>query len=379
MTAVDDRASKAVDRPSPLSADGPAGEGPGGSAPGLDPLSDVLRTVRLTGALFFVWEPSFQFATSVPRGDRFARVLLPRAQQIVSYHVVVDGACWGGLVGEPPVRLRRGDVLLVPRGDAYVMASSEVACRRAAIDEDVAMEFFGAMASGDLPFVVREGGGGPDPVRVVCGFLGCDVRPFNPVVAALPALLRLAPADAPVDDRLRLLVEYALAEAREPTPGSGGILERLGELMFVEVVRRCLNQLEGAPPGWLAGLRDPLVGRCLGLMHRRPTAPWTLESLAAAVGSSRSGLARRFAERVGEPPIQYLTRWRLQMAANLLEDASVTIATVADRVGYGSAAAFTRAFKRWVGVSPTEWRASPGSGAAATPPGAPGGAGRRRS
>ena len=358
MPAVDDRESTSVDRPSPLSPDGAAGEPSAGAAAGLDPLSDVLRTVRLTGALFFVWEPSFPFATSVPRGDRFARLLLPRAQQIVSYHVVVEGACWGGLVGQTPVRLRRGDVLLVPRGDAYVMASSEGACRRTALDEDAAMEFFGAMACGELPFVVHEGGGGPDPVRVVCGFLGCDVRPFNPVVAALPALLRLDPADEPAGDRLRLLVDYALAEARQQAPGSGGILERLGELMFVEVIRRCVRQLEGAPPGWLAGLRDPLVGRCLGLMHQRPTAQWTLESLAAAVGSSRSGLAKRFAEQVGEPPIQYLTRWRLQMAANLLEDSSAKVATVADRVGYGSAAAFTRAFKRLVGVTPNEWRAA---------------------
>lgn len=377
MPGVDDRESRPVDRPSarPSHED----EAPSASTSGADPLSDVLRTVRLTGALFFVWEPSFPFATSVPRGDGFARVVLPRAQQIVSYHVVVDGACWGGLVGEAPIRLGPGDVLLIPRGDAYVMASSEEACRRTAIDEATAMEFFGSMASGSLPFVVHEGGSGPDPVRIVCGFLGCDVRPFNPVVSALPALLRLAPAEAPADDPLRSLVEYALAEAREPAPGRDGILERLGELMFVEVIRRCLRQLDEAPPGWLAGLRDPVVGRCLGLMHRRPATPWTLETLATAVGSSRSGLAKRFADRVGEPPIQYLTRWRLQIASNLLEDSSAKVATVADRVGYGSAAAFTRAFKRGVGVSPTEWRASPGSGAAPTPPGAPGAAGRRPS
>lgn len=339
MPAVHDRESTPVDPPS-----------------GLDPLSDVLRTVRLTGALFFLWEPSTPFATSVPRGDRFAPVLVPRAQQIVSYHVIVEGSCWGSLVGEAPVRLRAGDVLLIPRGDAYVMASSAEACRSTPVDEPLALEFFRGMASGDLPFVSREGGGGPGGIRAVCGFLGCDVRPFNPVVSALPALVRLPAAEDSCDARLRGLVDYAVSEAREPTPGSSGVLARLGELMFVEVVRRCLRELPGAPRGWLAGLRDPLVGRCLRLIHRRPAAPWTLDALARAVGSSRSGLAQRFAERVGEPPIQYLTRWRLQMAASLLRDTSAKVATVADRVGYGSAPAFSRAFKRVVGMSPAEWR-----------------------
>jgi AraC-like DNA-binding protein len=236
------------------------------------------------------------------------------------------------------------------------MASSEETCRRARVEEEPAIEFFRQMASGGLPFVVREGGGGSDRARIVCGFLGCDLRPFNPVVAALPGVVRLHPPRDPADDRLRALAAYAVAEARAPTPGSGGVILRLGELMFVEVVRRCLRELPAAPGGWLAGLRDPVVGRCLAVMHRRPAEPWTLESLARAVGTSRSGLAQRFAHRIGETPIQYLTRWRLQVAATLLEDPSVTIATVADRVGYASGPAFSRAFKRVVGVTPTQWR-----------------------
>lgn len=347
MPAVDDRESRRIDLPSPP---------PPAEPPAVDPLSDALRQVRLTGALFFVWEATFPFATSVPEGSRFARLLLPQARQIASYHVVVEGTCWGGLIGGEPVRLRCGDVLLVPRGDAYVMASSAEGCRRTAVDEPAARAFFSAMAAGDLPPVVRDGGGGPGAARVVCGFLGCDVRPFNPVVAALPPLLRLGPTGGPADDRLRRLVDYAVAEAGEPAPGSGGILARLGELMFVEVLRRCLRRPDEAPRGWLAGLEDPVVGRCLALMHRRPDAPWTLAGLAAAVGASRSGLAQRFADRVGMPPIEYLTRWRLQIAANLLADTSAKLATVADRVGYGSAAALTRAFKRMVGTTPGEWR-----------------------
>lgn len=315
----------------------------------------MLRTVRMRGAVFFLWETSSPFTTTVPRGDRFAAVVLPGAQEIVSYHVVVDGACWGGLIGERPMRLEAGDVLLVPRGDAYVMGSSEPGCRNAAIDEEGSIAFFRSMAAGELPFVIEDGGGGPERARVVCGFLGLDVRPFNPAVAALPAVVRVAPIEGSTD-RLRNLAEYAITEARDPTPGSGGVLTRLGELMFVEVIRRCLHDLPNAPRGWPSGLRDPIVARCLGLMHRRPAHPWTLESLADAVAASRSGLAERFADRMGEPPIRYLTRWRIQLASRFLEDPSLNVETVAHRVGYGSGAALSRAFKREVGMNPTEWR-----------------------
>lgn len=342
---INDRESKTSDRPS-------AGAE---LVSGLDPLSVVLRAVRLQGAVFFLWDASSPFAITVPRGDRFASVVLPGAQQIVSYHLVVYGSCWGGLIGKAPIRLEAGDLLLVPRGDAYVMASSAAGCCQARGEEEEAIEFFRLMAAGELPFVIEEGGGGPDRARVLCGFLGCDVRPFNPAVAALPVIVRLGPPEDP-EHRLRGLADYAIAEARHPGPGSGGVLTRLGELMFVEVIRRCLGELPDAPQGWPAGLRDPVVARALALMHRRPEQRWTLASLARAVAASRSGLAERFTDSMGEPPIQYLTRWRLQLGANLLRDEPLNIDNIAHRVGYGSGAAFSRAFRRVVGMTPTEWR-----------------------
>jgi len=326
-----------------------------------DPLSDVLRTVRLTGALFFLWHVSWPYVTPVPSGRAFAPIVLPGAQQIISYHIVTQGSCWGALIGEAPVRLDAGDILLIPHGDAYVISSSAQTCAASGFEMEPSLRFFRQMAAGELPFVVEEGGGGATSTRLICGFLGCDVRPFNPVLAALPRLVHLrAPAD-PARDCVQSLVDYTLAEARQPRPGGQCVVVRLSELMFVEVVRRWLTEGDATEPGrarpdWLAGLRDPLVGRALMLLHRKPAAAWTLEALAAEVGASRSRLAESFTRFVGQPPMQYLTQWRLQLAARMLADGSAKVAAVAGEVGYQSEASFSRAFKRFVGVSPAQWR-----------------------
>jgi AraC-like DNA-binding protein len=326
----------------------------GGVAP--DPLSDVLRTVRLTGALFFLWDVSWPYATPVPDGRAFAPIVLPGAQQIVSYHVVTQGTCWASLIGGPPVHLEAGDVLLVPRGAAYVMASSAQRCSEARLDVEHALGFFRQMAAGELPFVVADGGGESVATHLICGFLGCDLLPFNPALAALPELVHLRTAADPARDRLRSLIEYTLAEAREPRAGSRSMLVRLAELMFVEIVRRCLEQALPGQSGWPAALRDPVTGRALGLLHSQPTAAWTLERLAGEVGVSRSRLAECFTRLVGQPPMLYLARWRLQLAARMLAEGSAKVATVGREVGYESEAAFSRAFKRFAGVPPIEWR-----------------------
>jgi AraC-like DNA-binding protein len=188
------------------------------------------------------------------------------------------------------------------------------------------------------------------------------MRPFNPALAALPRLVHLrAPAD-PLRDRLQALIDYTLAEARQPRPGSRCVLVRLSELMFVELVRRWLVEREATTDAsctdadWLAGLRDPLVGRALTRLHQEPALAWTLETLASEVGASRSRLAESFSRFVGQPPIQYLTQWRLQLAARMLADGSAKVAAVAREVGYESEASFSRAFRRLVGVSPAQWR-----------------------
>ncbi len=325
-----------------------------GMPPGVDPLSDVLRTVRLTGALFFLVDASSPWTVELPEGSALARALLPRTQHVISYHVVTGGACWGGLLDGVPIRLESGDVLVFPHGDPYFMSLAPA--RGDAPEPAEALALLKALATGELASSLVEGGGGPEEVRLVCGFLGCDVRPFNPLLATLPRVLHVrAPGDAP-GDSLGALVELAAAESREPRAGGDCIRLRLSELMFVEVVRRHLATRPPGEAGWLGGLRDPNVGRALGVIHERPAEPWTLETLARDAGLSRSTLALRFAHFVGHPPMQYLTRWRMQVAARLLADGAAKVAAVAAEVGYESEAAFSRAFKKVAGVPPASWR-----------------------
>jgi AraC-like DNA-binding protein len=189
---------------------------------------------------------------------------------------------------------------------------------------------------------------------IVCGFLGCDLRPFNPLIAALPRLIHLRAADG--DAWLARFTEQAAAESQAQRPGGEAMLARMSEMMFVDAVRR----YAAAPPvqgaGWLAGLADRFVGRVLALMHEQPAFDWTLEELGRRVGLSRSALHERFAELIGVPPMQYLAQWRMQSAARLLLETRATVAAVALEVGYDSEAAFARAFKRAVGKPPAAWR-----------------------
>jgi AraC-like DNA-binding protein len=322
----------------------------------VDVLSEVLRSVRLTGALFFPMEVSAPWVDEVPAASVFGPTLLPGVQHVVSYHIVTQGACWANLVDHPAVRLEAGDVLLLPHGDPYVMSSAPGLRSEAPADE--VMSFFRRMATASAPTLVIEGGGGPERAELVCGFLGCDVQPFNPVLETLPRLLHLRRPVA-THDPLGHLVDFALAESRRRRSGSKCVLLRLSEVLFVEVIRRHLDGLSAGQTGWLAGLRDPIVGRALALLHDRPARPWTLRGLASELGISRATLSDRFTRFVGRPPMRYLARWRMQLAASLLSDGSAKVAAVAQDVGYESEAAFSRAFKKIAGASPGSWRQRP--------------------
>lgn len=322
--------------------------------PEADPLSEVLRAVRLTGSLFFLVDAACPYAVEAPSSRELAPVVLPGAQHIVSFHVVTRGHCWCRVEDSAPVLLEEGDVLVIPHGHRYLLANPRDLPSAVPVDEVLA--WFEQMAAGKLPYRVEEGGADAESFGLICGFLGCDRAPFNPVLSALPRELYLRRGSGGGGELLPRLIDLALAESLAPRAGSDSVRLRLAELMFVELVRRHLTNLPTDQSGWFAGLLDPAVGRALRLLHQRPAAAWSLELLAREAGLSRSVLAERFLRFVGRPPMQYLLHWRMQLAARILADSSAKIAAVAQRVGYDSEAAFSRAFKRVAGLSPSEWR-----------------------
>jgi AraC-like DNA-binding protein len=315
----------------------------------MDALSDLLRVVRLDGAFFYAVEAAEPWIVESAPAQELRPRILPTAEHLISYHILTAGHCYARLIGEDPVELLPGDVLVFPHGDANVM-SSGLSVRSPGVQTSFADRY---------PHTVVLGMGGPSAASFVCGFLGCDSRPFNPLLAALPRLLHMrGMSSAWLDGFARRLTE----EARLGRPGADGVLTRLAELMFVELLRRYLEELPPGQTGWLAGLRDELVGRVLTLLHARPAHQWTLESLAREAASSRSAVAKRFAELVGQPPMQYLAQWRMQLAANLMIRSGAKIATIASEVGYDSEAAFSRTFKKATGHAPGAWRELRGKG-----------------
>jgi len=314
-----------------------------------DVLSDVLRAVRLTGAVYFDFELSSPWVAEAPPSRELAGKVMPGAQRVIEYHLIARGMCWGHAVGQEPMRLREGDLIVFPQGDAHVLSSAPG--MRSAPD----MSVF-ARASTPLPIVYELGGGGAERARIVCGFLGCDERPYNPLLAALPTVIHLAAAGPHATTGwLGTLLNIAVTESGSARAGSENVLARLSELMFVEAVRRYLETLPPAQTGWLAGLRDPVVGQALSALHGGPSQPWTVERLGQLVGVSRSVFAERFTEMVGQPPMQYLALWRMQLASRLLIEGG-QVSGVAEAVGYESEAAFSRAFKKLVGQAPAIWR-----------------------
>ena len=315
-----------------------------------DALSDLLRTVRLTGAVFFNLKVSEPWVAEAPPARVCQPFVMPTAQHVIEFHVVTKGFCWGGLLDDNPIRLQAGDIIIFPQGDAHVMSSAP----GMRTQPDVTL--YQGSERTQLPFVLTLGGMGPPTAHVVCGFLGCDSRPFNPLLEALPRVLHLREGANLEAGWLAYFVRAAIEESENKRAGGESILSRLSELMFLEVVRRYLASLPEEQTSWLAGLRDRHVGQALNLLHGQPAFAWTLERLAGEVGLSRSALIERFTHFVGVPPMHYLTRWRMQVAAGLLTNGIDTVARVAAKVGYDSEAAFSRTFKKLVGTPPAAWR-----------------------
>ena len=325
-----------------------------------DTLSEVLRSVRLRGAVFLHVHGEEPWVAEAPPSRALAAAIMPGADHMMEYHVVTRGSCWGAVVGERPVRLDAGDVIMFPHGDAHVMSSAPGLRASAPLDPSamprpdqlpVFLNYRGETVALADPEACNDAG-----TTVVCGFFGCDMRPFNPLIASLPRLLHVRAADGVHDGWIEQFMRFAVTESRQKRPGGEALLERLSETMFVELMRRYLDGLPEGQTGWLAGLRDRFVGRALALLHERPGAGWTIDSLAEKVGLSRSALHERFAQFTGQPPMQYLANWRMQVASGLLTQTNANVAAIALEVGYESEAAFSRAFKRATGTPPAAWR-----------------------
>lgn len=310
----------------------------------MDPLSDVMRAVRLNGAFFYLVEAGAPWSVSAVAARELVPRVLPDAEHLISYHVLLTGSCWAGVEGEPQVLMQPGDVVVFPQGDAHFMSSAEG--RR--VDPDRL-----GSSPERYPDTVRLGPGARRETTFVCGFLGCDARPYNPLLASLPRRMHVSGIGG---GWLSQFPRQAVTESRMGRVGSETMLTRMAELMFIEVVRHHLEQLPPQHTGWLAALRDPVVGAALAQFHQRPCHPWTLPELARTIASSRTVLVERFSQLVGVPPMLYLTRWRLQLAAEQLARSSTKVAAIGWEVGYDSEAAFSRAFKRETGLSPLAWR-----------------------
>jgi AraC-like DNA-binding protein len=313
----------------------------------MDALSDVLRAVRLTGAIFFDIQASDPWVAETPSGQAIVDAMFPGSEHLVCYHVITRGSCWACIPGEPPTRLAAGDIIVLPHGDTHVLSSTP------GLRRTPDMTMYRMPADGKLPISISMGGPDGDAVHLVCGFLGCDARPYNPLLSALPRVILVS---GHAGGALASYVQFALAESKEPRMGGQCVLGRLSELMFVDVIRHYLETLPADRTGWLAGLRDSFVGRALSAFHREPARAWTIESMAKTVGLSRSALSERFTQFVGQPLMQYMTNWRMQLAANHLLSGVESIAVIANRVGYDSESAFSRAFKKAVGAPPSQWR-----------------------
>ena len=320
----------------------------------MDAFSHVLNAVRLEGAVYLNAEFTAPWCIRGELGVASVRRRLSGAEHVAFFHFLTDGAC--------KVRLRdsgevidavAGDLILFPREGRHLMGSD---LQLAPMEREAALE---AEPGADPQFFHMRHGGGGAATRFVCGYLALSRTVFRPLFEALPPVLRIPIGDGPMAALLRELLRAGVRESSAGRPGAASTLARLADLLFVEALRRYMDSLPSQGKGWLAGVRDPQVGRVLTLIHAEPGRAWTVDDMARAAAMSRSALAERFTELVGEPPMQYLTRWRLALAAQMLRAGRESVLRIAERSGYDSEAAFSRAFKREFGVPPGSWRRLP--------------------
>lgn len=329
----------------------------------MDVLSDVLKTVRLTGSIFFTADLYDPWSVISPPNEMLLNHLPARAECVSLFHIITEGSCWFKTETGAPFLIGKGSVVIFPHSNTHTMCSSF-----SPSPVQVVQLLTPDIMTGNSPLTY---GGSGDKVQFVCGYLFCDQR-FNPLLGAVPEVIILTsvpqttstkksgqgPGSLYVDPGswLDATVNHLVSEVYEKKPGSATVITRLTELLFVEILRRYMDSLPGNSRGWLAAVRDPEIGRALKYLHAAPAEKWSVDIMADKVGVSRSAFAKRFTDLTGETPIHYLAGWRMQLAKSLLLEPALSLAAVAEKIGYESDIAFNRAFKRHVGTSPAKWR-----------------------
>jgi AraC-like DNA-binding protein len=314
----------------------------------MDAFSEILSGVKLNGAVFFTAEFSAPWGFSAPASKQMADKVAPGAAHFLLYHLVVEGSAVVQMADQKALELTSGDVVIFPNGDAHHMSSKGVnpPFPNYGINDKIRARDLSPLHAG----------GGGETSRFVCGYMTCDPHISRPILSGLPPVFKVNIRTDRSGQWLESSILHLVEEAISGRVGSEAMLAKLSEALFVDTLRRYVAGLPEHQRGWLTGARDPIVGKSLGLMHRRVAHPWTISSLADEVGISRSALVERFSRYLSEPPMAYLTRWRLQLAARSLERTSRGVAEIASDVGYESEAAFNRAFKREFGSPPGRYR-----------------------
>jgi len=314
----------------------------------MDVLSEVLKVVKLQGALFYNVEFSSPWSVRAASSRGVAQYFAPGAEHVIIYHFLTDGRASVRLDNGQQVILNAGDLVMIPHGDPHIMENGPPT---KTVDD-----------SEHLPETLAQGlklwrlGGGGEVTRFVCGYMACDPRLSQVFLSGLPSVFKVSIRNDASGRWLENSIRFSVDQADSSYAGGEAVLAKLSEVLFVETLRTYITHLPSEQTGWLAGARDSEVGKTLALMHRSPAHPWTIASLAKEAGVSRSVLAERFRHYLKEPPMAYLTRWRLQLGAQMLGSTSYSVAQVASEVGYESEAAFNRAFKREFAVPPARFR-----------------------
>jgi len=314
----------------------------------MDALSEVLHSVKLEGAVFYNAEFTAPWGFRSPPSREVA-AFLHKSKHVIIYHLLIDGRAQTEVVQSAHrIDLVPGDIVIFPHGSAHIISNG---CPPCIIDNGKHLkEVFSQGMT-----LARAGGGG-EPTRLVCGYLGCDHEVSRTFLGGLPPMFKINIRNDPAGQWLESSIHFSAGEAAANRPGSDAVLAKLSEALFIETMRRFMAELPPHQTGWLAGARDPAVGAALASLHRAPEHPWTIANLAQQVGVSRSALAEKFRHYLGEPPMTYLSRWRLQLSARMLTSTSYSVARIAGEVGYESEPAFNRAFKREYGAPPARFR-----------------------